>query len=261
MAMSETKTIVITGVGSGLGQALAVALAKQGCLVLGIARRQEALQDTAAAIGSGRFEGQVADVADFGVVGKVIDAWVARHGRIDVLFNNAAVYPRSSFLDESAADWARAIAINVNGVANCCKAVLPHMLNAGFGRIYNVGSFADLAPIADSAAYSASKGAVRALTKAIAADIRHLPADIEVHEWIPGHLRTRMSGFTGIEPAVAAEWGVRLVNMPHARTRNCIFENDREWLPPKGLKQRIKDKLLSVTRLASFSAHGEGAGR
>ena len=97
--------------------------------------------------------------------------------------------------------------------------------------------------------------------KAIAADIRPLQADIEVHEWIPGHLRTRMSDFTGLDPAVAAEWGVQLVSMPHARTRNCIFENDREWLPPKGLKQRIKDRLLSVARVAGMKAHGEGAGR
>jgi len=260
VTMPENKIIMITGVGSGLGQALAVACARQGNLVLGIARRQESLQDTAAAVGPDLFQGQVADVADFAAVKSAVDAWVARHGRIDVLFNNAAVYPRNNFLDEAATDWAQAIAININGVANCCKAVLPHMVKAGVGRIYNVGSFADLAPIAESAAYSASKGAVRALTKAIAADIRHIDADIEVHEWIPGHLRTQMSGFTGLEPAVAAEWGVRLASTPHARTRNCIFENDREWLPPKGLKQRIRDKLLSVAQLVGLGGHGKGAG-
>lgn len=247
--MLANKVVLITGVGGGLGRALASAFVGQGCHVAGIARREDSLQSTVAELDAARFTGYVADVTDFAAVSGVVKTVIDRHGRIDLLFNNAAVYPRVNFADESATDWARAIDININGVANCCKAVLPAMLAAGYGRIYNIGSFADLAPIAESAVYSASKGAVRALTKAIAADLQHRDVDIEVHEWIPGHLKTRMSDFTGLEPAVAAEWGVQLASMPHARTRNCIFENNREWLPPKRFRQRVLDKLKPVLRL------------
>lgn len=247
--MLANKVVMITGVGSGLGRALVIAFVEQGCKVIGIARREESLRETAALVSTDAFQGHVADVASFGQIRAVVDASVERHGRIDIVFNNAAVYPRVNFTEESAAEWARGIDVNVNGVANLCKAVLPAMLEAGSGRIYNIGSFADVAPIANSAVYSASKGAIRALTKAIAADIQDFDADIEVHEWIPGHLKTRMSDYTGLEPSVAAEWGVRLASEQHARTPNCIFENDREWLPPKGLKQRIRDKLRALIGL------------
>lgn len=247
--MLANKVVVITGVGSGLGRALARAFVQQGCLVAGIARENKSLRETAEQIGSERFSGYIADVALYEEVSAAVAAVTRQHGRIDLLFNNAAIYPKINFLEESPAAWSRAIAVNINGVANCCKAVLPGMVAARYGRIYNIGSFADIAPIANSAAYSASKGAVRSLTKAIAADIQHTEADIEVHEWIPGHLKTRMSDFTGLEPAVAAAWAVQLASVPHARTPNCIFENDREWLPPRGLKQRIRDKLLSAARL------------
>ena len=248
--MLANKVVLITGVGSGLGRALAEGFVRQGSNVAGIARRDDSLQSTAAPLDAERFICHVADVTDFTAVSEVVRAVIARYGRIDLLFNNAAVYPRVSFMDESAADWARAIDVNVNGVANCCKAVLPSMLAAGYGRIYNVGSFADIAPIVDSAAYAASKGGVRALTKAIAADLQPRDVDIEVHEWIPGHLKTRMSDFTGIDPAVAAAWAVQLARMPHARARNCIFETDHEWLPPKRLRQRIVDKLKTLAGLS-----------
>jgi NADP-dependent 3-hydroxy acid dehydrogenase YdfG len=244
--MLAKKVVMITGVGGGLGQALAVAFASEGSKVVGIARREQSLRETAALVNSELFLGCISDVTDFLQLELAAKQAVERFGRIDILFNNAAVYPRRSFVDETAQQWLEALAVNVNGVANGCKAVLPHMIAAGYGRIYNVGSFADLAPIADSAAYSASKGAVRALTKAVAADIRGIAADIEVHEWIPGHLKTRMSGFTGLDPAVAAGWAVELASIEHARTPNCIFENNREWLPPKGLKERIRDRLRAL---------------
>jgi len=248
--MLTNKVVMVTGVGSGLGQALSVALAREGGRVIGIARREESLAETSklahATEHHGSFQGYVADVSDFAAVEAVVAEVAETSGAIDILFNNAAVYPHISFMQESAEDWARAINVNVNGVANVCKAVLPGMLSAGRGRIFNLGSFADLAPIPDSAAYSASKGAVRALTKAIAADLADVDADIEVHEWIPGHLKTQMSGFTGIEPEIAAGWGVQLAAMERARTPNCIFENDHEWLPPKRLKERVLDKLRSI---------------
>ena len=242
--MLEDKVVMITGVGSGLGRALAQAFIEHGCLVVGIARRAESLTETEALVASNRFLGYVADVASYSEVEAVVTHCVATQGGIDVLFNNAAVYPKVNFLEERPDMWYRAIDVNVNGVANCCKAVLPSMVKADKGRIYNVGSFADLSPIENSAAYSASKGAVRALTKAIARDLQSLDADIEVHEWIPGHLKTQMSGYTGIEPAEAARWAVALVSIPHARTKNCIFVNDNEWLPPKGLRRKIKERLL-----------------
>jgi hypothetical protein len=53
-----------------------------------------------------------------------------------------------------------------------------------------------------------------------------------------------MSGFTGSDPSIAAGWAVQLAGMPKARTRNCIFVNDQEWRPPKGLKRRLKEKVL-----------------
>lgn len=246
--MLANKVVVITGVGGGLGRALTRAFIDQGSCVVGIGHRQESLDKVVAGFSAERYSSYLADVAQFDAIRDVMEAIVADQGRIDLLFNNAAVYPKQNFLEESAEEWSRTIAVNINGIANCCKAVLPSMVKQGYGRIYNVGSFADIAPIADSAAYSASKGAVRSLTKAIAADIRHLDIDIEVHEWIPGHLRTRMSEFTGIDPSVAAGWAVQLASAPRARTRNCIYENDREWIPPKGLKQRIKEKLLALVR-------------
>ena len=248
--MLENMVVMITGVGSGLGRALAVAFVKEGCQVIGVARRASSLRETEGLVSSKQFSGYLADVSDYAEIKVVVDSAISQHGRIDFLFNNAAVYPKVSFIDESAADWGRAIAVNVNGVANCCKAVLPSMIAMGRGRIFNVGSFADIAPIRNSAAYSASKGAVHALTRAIARDLEDLPADIEVHEWIPGHLKTRMSDFTGVDPAIAAAWAVQLASVPHARTRNGIFENDREWLPPKRFRQRVVDKLKSLVGLS-----------
>ena len=244
--MLAKKVVMITGVGGGLGQALAAAFAAHGSKVVGVARREQSVQEIAALVDSEAFLGCIADVADFSQLELAAKQAVERFGCIDILFNNAAVYPRRNFVDETDQQWLESLAVNVNGVANGCKAVLPHMIAGGYGRIYNVGSFADVAPIPDSAAYSASKGAVRALTKAIAADICGIAADIEVHEWVPGHLKTRMSEFTGLDPAVAAGWAVELASIDHARTPNCIFENNRELLPPKRLKERILDRLRAL---------------
>lgn len=242
--MAAGKVVMITGVGRGLGRSLVRAFLERDSMVVGLARDQESFEGLPSTDAAGNFLGCVADVAKHDQVASVVEEIKGRYGRVDILFNNAAVYPRVNFLDESPNDWARAIDVNVNGVANCCKAVLPVMIEAGWGRIYNVGSFADLNPIGDSAAYSASKGAVRALTKAIARDLQGVEADIEVHEWIPGHLNTRMSGFTGSDPSIAAGWAVQLASMPAARTTNCIFVNDREWRPPKGLRRRLKEKAM-----------------
>jgi NAD(P)-dependent dehydrogenase (short-subunit alcohol dehydrogenase family) len=240
----KDKVVVITGAGGGLGRELAKAFCARGAVVVGLGRSTEKLEETRRIIGEGAFELHSADVADFARVEDVVAQIIAKHGRIDLLFNNAAVYPKVSFLEESAQDFAQVLLINVSGVANTCKAILPSMIDSGFGRIFNLGSWADRAPIADSAAYSAAKGAVHALTKAIAVDIAQHDVDVEIHEWLPGHLNTRMSDFSGMDPAVAAEWAVAMASKPHASSRSCIYERDREWQPPKSLKQKLLSRIL-----------------
>jgi NAD(P)-dependent dehydrogenase (short-subunit alcohol dehydrogenase family) len=240
----EGKVVVVTGAGSGLGRALCHAFHAQGCNVVGIGRTASSLEETGQSLGHERYSFEIADVANAEQVRNAIDNIAERHGRIDYLFNNAAVYNKIGFLDETPEQWAQSIAINVNGPANCCKAALPYMLKNGFGRIFNVGSFADYAPIPESAAYSCSKGAIHALSKGIIADLATHDADIEIHEWTPGHLNTQMSDFTGIDPAISAGWAVGLAQRPPSGRKALLFENDHEVLPPKGLKQRILDKLL-----------------
>jgi len=239
MGMIANKVVVVTGSGAGLGRALVEAFLEQGCIVVGIGRHETEIAQAAAG-----YRQIKADVADARQVRAAFDEIRTVYGRVDVLFNNAAVYPRVSFLDESAEAFADALAINLGGVANCCKAVLPLMIQQGWGRIYNVGSWADVAPIGRSAVYSASKGGLHALTKAIAADTLDIVADLQIHEWIPGHMKTQMSDFTGMEPRTCADWAVCIVRRDDASARSCIFEGDREWRPLESLRARIKKRVL-----------------
>ena len=238
----QDKVVVVTGAGSGLGRAISHKFAALGSKVVGIGHNQNVVE-TGQSLGD-TYTPFIGDVSNFGEMQEVFDQVHVKHGHIDILFNNAAQYIKRNFLDESIADWEATIATNINGIAICCKLALPKMIDAGYGRIYNLGSWADIAPIENSVAYSASKGAVHALTKAIAKDISDLGLDIEVHEWIPGHLNTKMSDFTGIDPEISAQWATGLVARVHESKHPRIFENDREWMPPMGLRDRLKNKLL-----------------
>lgn len=242
--MLDNKVIVITGAGRGLGRALAAAFAAEKTMVVGIGRDIASLEGTQEAISRDNFQFELTDVGDHEEVSACMDRIVDRHGTVDIVFNNAAIYPKVNFLEETHRQWCDAINTNVNGVANVCKSVLPVMISNGYGRVYNVGSWADVAPIQNSAAYSTSKGALHALTKSIYEDLKPLCLDIEVHEWIPGHLNTRMSDFTGIDPKVSAKWAVQLVLKYPKLGRSVVFENDQLRESPKRLKDRVLDRIL-----------------
>ncbi|KAA8612247.1 SDR family oxidoreductase [Salipiger aestuarii] len=233
---------VVTGAGSGLGRALSVALCRRGFTVAGTGRRSETLAHTGALAGE-RFIALTLDVSDGAAVRDAFAALGARGG-IALLINNAAVYPKRDFLDETAESFMRTVATNLGGVAACSAAALAQMCDTGRGRILNVASFADIAPLPASSAYSVSKGAARLLTRALVADLADRFPGIVIGDWLPGMLQTGMGIPDGLAPEIAAAWGVELALSMDETLTGTVFEMDRELLPPRGIKGRVKDLLL-----------------
>lgn len=234
------KLAVITGAGGGLGRALAIELTRRGLRVAGFGRRLEPLQETGRMAGSAFIPVQV-DVADANAVAA---AFAALPAPVTHLINSAAVYPRRDILDETPASFAATVAINLGGVVACTDAALRQMVQTGVGRIMNVSTFADIAPLPASAAYAVSKGAARIFTRALVADLGDRLPRIVINDWMPGMLATGMGIADGLDPAVAARWGAELVLMDDPTLTGTVWEMDRELLPPRSFKGRIKDRLL-----------------
>ncbi|MGP6089417.1 SDR family oxidoreductase [Antarctobacter jejuensis] len=235
---------IVTGAGSGLGRALSVQLCELGFTVAGTGRRIETLQQTAALCPEGRFDPVALDVADFDAVAARFAALAEKHGPLALLINNAAVYPKVDILQETPDHFWHTMAINTGGVYACCHAALQDMAPRGTGRILNVASFADIAPLPASAAYSVSKGASRVVTRALVADLFDRFPGIVISDWLPGALATDMGIPDGLLPHTAARWGVKLALMRESALNGVTFERDMELLPPRGLKTRLKDALL-----------------
>lgn len=233
--------VVVTGAGQGLGRALSVELAARGATVAGLSRNPAHLQATAALAGSS-FHAIATDLADPAQVrqafGRVDDL-----GPLAVLVNNAAVYPRRDILDETAETFAATMAANLGGTLACTLAALERFLPSGRGRILNVATFADVAPIPASAAYAVSKGAARILTRALVADLADRFPGIVISDWMPGMLATGMGIENGLDPAIAARWGATLALMDDRTLTGTTWEMNRELPPPRSLKRRILDRL------------------
>lgn len=238
-----TRSILITGAGSGLGRAMAILLCAHGHKVAGLGRRAEALSDTASRAGS-HFLALPCDVADARAMRAAFARAGQAHGPVEILINNAAIYPRRDTLDETAESFMQSVNINLGGMVNAIHAALPAMVEAGAGRILNVATFADLDPLPASSAYAVSKGAGRILTRAVLADLGDRLPDIVIGDWMPGMLATDMGIPDGIAPEQAARWGAALALMQDRSYSGAVFEKDREVLPHRGLKTRLKDALL-----------------
>ncbi len=232
---------VITGAGSGLGQALAVELCARGLLVAGLGRRKEALNKTAAMAGDS-FTPIVADVSDPIQVRAAFDD-IRAVAPVSILINNAGVYPHCDMLDETPESFMQTVAINLGGTVACTSEALKDMCDAGRGRILSVSSFADMHPLPCSAAYSVSKGAVTTFSRALVADLGDRLPKIVISTWMPGMLNTKMGLVEGLDPVVAAKWGASLALWDDPSLNGAVFEMDREILPPRGLKGRLKDAV------------------
>lgn len=162
------KVAVVTGAGSGIGRAVAVAMAQAGYRVVIAGRRAANLEQTAAAAPAGSITPVPTDVCDPASVQALFDATVARHGRLDVLFNNAGSSAPPTPLEDLPLDaWKRVIDTNLTGMFLCTQAAFRIMKaqDPRGGRIINNGSIASETPRPNMAAYTASKHAVTGLTK------------------------------------------------------------------------------------------------
>ncbi|MEZ5913579.1 MAG: SDR family oxidoreductase [Paracoccaceae bacterium] len=263
--MNGPDWTVVTGAGRGLGRALAVELAvrlaagaaagspEAGSRVAALGRDLADLQETAALAAAAGAPGRVVPVlCDLADPAAVRTAFAALQAEAPVLrlVNNAALYPRRDILEETVESFMATVAVNLGGTLATVLAALPAMIAAGRGRIVNVSSFADVAPLPASAAYAVSKGAGRVLGRALQADLADRFPGIVISDWMPGMLATRIGVADGLDPAVAARWGAALALWDDPTLSGTIWEGDREIPPPVGLKRRLVNRLLGRRAVA-----------
>lgn len=184
-------TAVITGGGSGIGAACAVALAAEGCQVVISGRRAEPLEATAARVADpGSIHPVTADVGNPQSVEALFATAVELCGPVDLLINNAGInIPRRAFAEMSIADWDRVLRINASGAYYCMREVVPSMRERGGGLIINISSVAGIrASELGGAAYTASKFAMAALGRTV--ELEELQHGIRVTNIYPGEVET-----------------------------------------------------------------------
>jgi len=200
MERIKGKVVVITGASSGLGEATARALAKDGAkLVLG-ARRIERLQALARELALGGEAAVKTDVTRYEQVSHLVEHAVRMHGRIDVILNNAGVMPHSPLERLKVEDWDRMIDVNLKGVLYGIAAALPHMKAQKSGHIINVSSVAGHKVRPGSAVYAATKTAVRVISEGLRMEVK--PYNIRTTIISPGAVATELPNSV-TEPDIA----------------------------------------------------------
>ena len=168
----------MTGAGTGIGRACAVALAGEGAKVALVGRRKQKLEETAHQIGENALV-LAADISNASEIARIIDSTVTRLGGLNVLVNNAGLLVPGTAETLTEQDWDAMFKVNVRSLWLLSRAALPHMRKAGGGSIINISSTLGLVGMRNRAGYSATKGAVTLLTKCMAVD--HAPDKIRVN--------------------------------------------------------------------------------
>jgi len=187
----KDKVVIVTGSGGGIGRAIAERFAEQRSKVVVNDINADAVDEVVAAIGSagGIAMAAVADVSDSAAVGAMIDAVMAKHGRIDVLVNNAGIIsPMLHFFEADEAWWRRIIDVNLTGHFIVSHPVARIMAKQGGGNIINMSSGGATRAHRAFTAYDATKGGIEALTRAMALDLG--PYNIRINALMPGSIDT-----------------------------------------------------------------------
>jgi glucose 1-dehydrogenase len=188
----QGKVAVVTGAGTGIGQAIALAFAKEGASVIvdyvGNASIAEETLNEISAMG-GESLGVEADVSNPDQVNGLVQKTLSAFARLDIFVNNAGIEKKSAFVDYPLDEWQKIVAVNLTGAFLCCQAAARQMIaQGGGGRIINISSIHEDLPLPLNAPYCATKGGIRMLMRTIAVELA--PHQITVNNIGPGAIYT-----------------------------------------------------------------------
>ncbi|EPJ87852.1 short-chain dehydrogenase/reductase SDR [Pseudomonas sp. CFII64] len=213
MSTIQDKIVVITGASSGIGEATARLLAERGAHVVLGARRTERLQRLCAEIeeAGGSAEYHALDVTDLQSVQALVEQTVARHGRLDVMLNNAGVMPLSKLEALKVQEWNQMIDVNIRGVLHGIAAALPVMQQQRSGQFINIASIGAYAVSPTAAVYCATKYAVRAISEGLRQEVG---GDIRVTLVSPGVTESELAESISDEGGRAEMREFRKISIP-----------------------------------------------
>ncbi|MDR6519595.1 SDR family NAD(P)-dependent oxidoreductase [Variovorax atrisoli] len=207
MQRFKDRVVIVTGAGSGIGEATARRFSQEGASVVLAGDTLDKLQRVARDLPKERTLVKVADVSSFEQVQALVDATVERFGALHVLFNNAGIAVEGTVTQPPLEDWNRIMAVNAGGVFHGCRAAMPHLVRSK-GCIVNTASVSGLGGDWAMGFYNASKGAIVNFTKALALD--HGKDGVRVNAVCPSLTFTPMTEDMKSDGALMAKFAERI---------------------------------------------------
>ncbi|MCS7024583.1 MAG: SDR family oxidoreductase [Bryobacteraceae bacterium] len=217
------KVVIVTGGGAGIGEATALFFSEQGAKVAVLDRNGDSARRTAE-----RCQGLAlqADMRDRTSLAAAVERTLSHYGRIDVLVNNAGIYPRQAFVDITEEQWDEMHDVNLKGTFRMCQLVAPHMIRQRAGKIINISSVTFFLGVRLLSHYVAAKGGVIGLTRVLAKELGEF--NIHVNCITPGAIQTESEKFFVTE------------------------EQARAFVESQSLKRRLQP--LDIARVCAFLA-------